>query len=86
VQTQPQEVTDTAGLPAAGRDERVLDDAAVLDRLEASVPEDTVVMHPVETVLPEVLDPPLGLVRGVVAGLLLWGVAVLVGLVALKIL
>jgi hypothetical protein len=83
MQAHERQWTDVADSLVA-HDEPVLDDAAVLNRLEGVVPEDAAVTDAVESGIPRVLDPAVALVRGTLAGLFLWTLLLAAGFIALK--
>jgi hypothetical protein len=64
--------------------ERVLDDAAVLEQLEGVVPEDDVAKDVVESGIPRVLDPAVGVIWGTLAGLALWVLLLVAGSIAAR--
>ena len=53
-------------------DQPALDDPGVLAQLESDVPEDTVVLWPVEKSIPEAVDPAAGVIVGTLVGALAW--------------
>lgn len=72
MQAQERRGSDAAEAFVPDRNEPVLDDAAVLERLEAAAPQDPEASSHLEGTIPVDLGPAAGLVRGILAGLLLW--------------
>jgi hypothetical protein len=72
MQAQERRGTDAAEAFVPDGNEPVLDDAAVLERLEAAAPQDPEASSHLEGSIPVDLGPAAGLIRGILAGLFLW--------------
>lgn len=72
MQARERRGTDAAEALVPDGNEPVLDDAAVLERLEAAAPHDPQVTNELEGNIPVDLGPAAGLIRGILAGLFLW--------------
>lgn len=84
MQAQERKGTDAAEAFVPDRNEPVLDDAAVLEQLEAAAPPDSPAADELNTRMAVDLGPAAGLVRGILAGLLFWTVAVAAAFIAAR--